>query len=68
MTKIWIIVEEKDETYGMGNFGICHKIATRDAYNMGGPHPAFLSKKEADNYINSLTWNDRYTPMQFEVK
>lgn len=53
MKSIFIVVRTITETRSHGDYGSVKKLATYDGYNEK-PYPAFLSKKDAQVFIDSV--------------
>jgi|GEM_PF-3438849 len=52
--KIYVLVQKRGKTYGHGDFGESYRLAMVGAYDTPPPHPAFHSRKDAEDYLAGL--------------
>lgn len=64
---IYVIVSKRSETYGHGDFGESYRLAMTGSYDSPPPHPAFESRKSADEYIAGLQWKYGLSVMELEL-
>lgn len=70
MTEVWVIVKQITECYGYGDNSPSFRLATKDIYDISSLHPAFASRREAQEYIDGLPLigSDGLEPVRLEVQ
>ena len=67
MAKIYVIVSRSREVYGHGDFGSSYKLAMTGSYDTPPPHPAFLLREDANNYLSGLKYESGMEIMELEI-